>query len=162
MLTPDALAMARVGLGQLRPRHLCRLDRSTNLPVQMCGPFGMLRVPAEGPDQPHRPVTTSRRPVCRRQRRSRSNLTLSAIAAGQPIIGLLMMGEGRSPTTIVAGLDPLTTSKATSRSSTRAPALSLARQTDVGGAADQRFALSQSTIRSWASSIQQPQLLVTQ
>jgi hypothetical protein len=52
---------------------------------------------------------------------------------------------------------------ATSRLSKRSPVPSVAplKKEDVSRD-DQRLALSQSTIRSWASSIQQPQLPVTQ
>jgi hypothetical protein len=76
MLTPGALARARVGLCQERPRHLLSPRRSRRIRFK-CGPFGIrFRVPAEGPDQPHRSLPTSRRPVCRRQRKPRSSLTL--------------------------------------------------------------------------------------
>ena len=63
---------------------------------------------------------------------------------------------------IAHALRPRLTSKATPPSSKRLCLLRWRRKAVPEVQLTQRFPLSQSTIRSWASSIQQPQLLVTQ
>jgi len=63
---------------------------------------------------------------------------------------------------IAHALRPRLTSKATPQSSKRLCLLRWRRKAVPEVQLTQRFPLSQSTIRSWASSIQQPQLLVTQ